>query len=177
MFLFCLCWVVFSVVGCPLVGFGWDPASSSEGLSEGVCLVILRVRGVSLGVVLGSGLVFGARPEHSRDSVQCLGLDSYLGFVCSRETNEGFYWASWVCSVLSKGVCLVVLHVGDVSLGVVLGSGLVFGARPEHSRDSVQCLGLDSCLGFVGSKVRFVRSKAWLGPGEELEWVWSCDHF
>ena len=52
-----------------------------------------------LGVVLGSGLVFGGRPEHSLDSVQCLGLDSYLGFVCSREMNGGFYWASWVCSV------------------------------------------------------------------------------
>ena len=42
---------------------GWDPASGSEGLSEGVCLVILRVGGVSLGVVFGSGLVFGARPD------------------------------------------------------------------------------------------------------------------
>ena len=52
--------------------------------------------------------------------------------------------------------------VGSV-VGVVLGSGLVFGARPEHSRDSVQCLGLDSYLGFVGSKARFVQSKAWLG--------------
>ena len=29
---------------------------SCKGLSESVCLVILRVRGVSLGVVLGSGL-------------------------------------------------------------------------------------------------------------------------
>ena len=77
----------FSVsVGSFSLLLGWDPASGSEGLSEGVCLVILRVGGVSLGVVLGSGLVFGARPEHSLDSVQCLGLDSYLGFVCRPST-------------------------------------------------------------------------------------------
>ena len=88
---------------------------SCKGLSEGVCLVILRVRGVSLGVVLGSGL--------GCDSVQCLGLDSYLGFVCSRETGGVFFFAWPVglgLGVLLEGVCLVVLHVGDVSLGVLI---------------------------------------------------------
>ena len=37
--------------------------------------------GVSFSVVLGSGLVFRARPEPSRDAVQYLGLGSHLAFV------------------------------------------------------------------------------------------------
>ena len=69
----------------------------------------------------------------------------------------GFFFAWPVGSWCFVSGCLL---GGSPCRRCLIGcSDLVSGARSKHSRDSVQCLGLDSYLSFVCSKARFVRPK------------------